>query len=268
MQSWGYFPVYEDRYTEYAPTKSGVIGMIAAALGIGRETGSEELRGKGIPTLETLSKLKFGIRVDQVGEVQEEWQTANRKEEGWSKTKIAEHRFISRRYFLHDAVFLAGLEGDSNLLQIAKSALESPMFLLGLGRRSCAPELPIVLETVDDSLFSALVHKEWQAKEWYKRTKPEALILETVYEVPFGTKGSYEVRDVPISFSQKHRTHASRFVCYDAETCKIQNDCPKTVIHKTERESIHVKVHDYHDPLSFALDAIDAIDKEEVDVYI
>ena len=53
LQSWGSESVYDNRETDYMPTKSGVTGMLAAALG----------RKRGEP-LDDLSRLRFGVRVD------------------------------------------------------------------------------------------------------------------------------------------------------------------------------------------------------------
>ena len=36
LQSWGWTPKFETRKTNREPTKSGVVGLLAAALGIGR----------------------------------------------------------------------------------------------------------------------------------------------------------------------------------------------------------------------------------------
>ena len=59
MQSWGTDDSkYETRKTGREPSKSGVIGMIAAALGYRRDE-SEILR--------VLIKLRFGVRVDREG---------------------------------------------------------------------------------------------------------------------------------------------------------------------------------------------------------
>ena len=51
LQSWGSESVYDNRETDDMPTKSGVIGMLAAALGRKRSD-----------SLEDLVKLKFGVR--------------------------------------------------------------------------------------------------------------------------------------------------------------------------------------------------------------
>lgn len=58
LQAWGVESKFDERRTLNFPTKSGVIGMVAAALGRSREE-----------SVEDLSKLKFGVRVDREGEL-------------------------------------------------------------------------------------------------------------------------------------------------------------------------------------------------------
>ena len=56
LQSWGVDSKYDIRRTQREPTKSGVIGLIASAMGRSRED-----------SLEDLASLRFGVRVDQPG---------------------------------------------------------------------------------------------------------------------------------------------------------------------------------------------------------
>ena len=58
MQSWGTDSKFDVRRTQREPSKSGVIGLIAAALGIPRQ--DQEI-------LHTLASLRLGIRVDGEG---------------------------------------------------------------------------------------------------------------------------------------------------------------------------------------------------------
>ena len=57
LQSWGSSSKFEIRTTEKMPTKSGVVGMLAAALGLGRDSNLSEL-----------NVLQFGVRADREGE--------------------------------------------------------------------------------------------------------------------------------------------------------------------------------------------------------
>ncbi|AHH16502.1 CRISPR-associated protein [Nocardia nova SH22a] len=56
LQSWGSLSRFAHRSTDLHPTKSGVIGMLAAALGLDRAD-----------PLDTLTELRFGVRADCPG---------------------------------------------------------------------------------------------------------------------------------------------------------------------------------------------------------
>ena len=58
MQSWGTDSKFDVRRTGREPSKSGVIGLVAAALGIARQDRQ---------ALQTLNDLRFGVRVDHEG---------------------------------------------------------------------------------------------------------------------------------------------------------------------------------------------------------
>ena len=59
LQAWGSSSKFIVHSTEREPTKSGVIGMIAAALGIQRNDDPQKL----VP----LTTLRFGVRADKEG---------------------------------------------------------------------------------------------------------------------------------------------------------------------------------------------------------
>ena len=58
LQAWGYDSKFETRRTGREPSKSGVIGLLAAALGRKRDESIEDLR-----------ELRFGFRVDREGQL-------------------------------------------------------------------------------------------------------------------------------------------------------------------------------------------------------
>ena len=69
MQSWGTTSRFDDRDTAKEPSKSGVLGLVAAALGIDRENWVE---------LEPLCHLCMGVRHDRPGVPKRDYQTAQR----------------------------------------------------------------------------------------------------------------------------------------------------------------------------------------------
>jgi CRISPR system Cascade subunit CasD len=128
MQSWGTQSHFTIRDTEREPSKSGVIGLLCAALGRPRSA-----------SLDDLTMLKMGVRVDGEGTVKREFQIAQNVLTAKGSTKKSVTSF---RYYLSDAAFLVGLQGDDSLLGKLQNALHKPHWALYLGRKSFVPALP------------------------------------------------------------------------------------------------------------------------------
>lgn len=133
LQSWGTTSRFDERDTQLEPSKSGVLGLICAALG----------RDRGEP-VNDLATLRMGVRVDREGVVMRDYQTVTgvMKAEG----TVRKDAVLSPRFYLSDAAFLVGLEGvDEALLARIQQALSAPVWPLSLGRKSCVPGLPVWL---------------------------------------------------------------------------------------------------------------------------
>ena len=194
MQSWGSYSRFQWRETDKEPTKSAVIGMLAAALGRRRDE-----------SIDDLVNISFGVRIDQPGRLIRDFHTA--------QTVDRKQAFISYRRYLSDAVFLVALQDTDAKLEIYQSALLSPAFPLFLGRRSCPPAQPLVLgirEGLD--LMTALQTEPWQAAEFYQRRFSDHpyIDLEVVIDAPFGSVNSYVKRDLPLTFNQTDRLYSFR----------------------------------------------------------
>jgi CRISPR system Cascade subunit CasD len=195
MQSWGVESNFEIRRTEGFPTKSGVIGMIAAALGRSRNE-----------SLDDLNKLNFGIRVDREGQIIEDFQIA--------KGKAEKDTYLTRRNYLSDAVFLVGLESEnSDFLKGIEDALKHPVYPLFLGRRSCPPTMPLLIGIRDGDLLTSLKCEPWLLEEWrqekiYDDSERQLRIIVDCN----GENGGAVIRDVPLSFSPIHRKFGWRYI--------------------------------------------------------
>ncbi|MGC4962918.1 type I-E CRISPR-associated protein Cas5/CasD [Gordonia sp. DT101] len=192
MQSWGASSRFTNRGTRTEPTKSGVLGLLAAAQGIRR---SEDI--------EHLLDLNFGVRVDQEGSLARDFQVA-RSLDGTRTMPL------SVRYYLADAVFVGAVEGDASLISALESALSRPTFPLYLGRRSCPPSRPVYLRKTTDSLRDALSSTPWQASEDRRRRQANVVTLRAFVDGMPGV-GS-QVRDVPVSFDPRRREYSWRTV--------------------------------------------------------
>jgi len=133
LQSWGVTSRFTVRDTGREPSKSGVIGLIATALGRPRNA-----------SIHDLVTLRMGVRVDREGALEVDFHTAKDVLRAGGGLKPTE---ISRRYYLADACFLVGLEsGDLDLLNQIQQALQKPVWPLFLGRKAFVPSEPVWLD--------------------------------------------------------------------------------------------------------------------------
>lgn len=198
LQSWGINSKFDYRFTEKMPTKSAVVGMLAAALGLGRDA-----------DLSMFNALKFGVRADREGEDITDFHMAHEKD-FWKKHD-SKYTHLTYRHYLSDAVFLAGFEGDEAFLREIKQAIKNPKYPLFLGRRSCVPTLPIVLKISSLQLEQAL-----------REEPPICENSDRMLRVQIETDGSggKVMQDVPLSFNPNKRIYGYRkvnefFICFD-----------------------------------------------------
>jgi CRISPR system Cascade subunit CasD len=131
MQSWGYRSRFDYRDTALEPTRSGVIGLICAAVGIAREDEKEILR---------FDSIRMGVRVDKEGRPERDYHTALDviKADGKGTDTV-----VSYRDYLADASFTVGLQSeDLQLLQNIADALQHPQWPLFLGRKAFPLAVP------------------------------------------------------------------------------------------------------------------------------
>ncbi|HET7595914.1 MAG TPA: type I-E CRISPR-associated protein Cas5/CasD, partial [Burkholderiales bacterium] len=104
--------------------------------------------------VEDLAALRMGVRADKEGVLTYDFHSAGAGEGQRGIVRAQGSGFttsISRRFFLQDAAFLVGLEGDDlNLLERLDAALRAPVHPIGLGRRSHVPSCPVAMEPSDE----------------------------------------------------------------------------------------------------------------------
>ncbi|MCW5982842.1 MAG: type I-E CRISPR-associated protein Cas5/CasD [Bryobacteraceae bacterium] len=145
LQSWGFASRFERRTTGLHPTKSGVIGLICAAMGLAKGSGEER---QILPRLAASKMMTIAIpRPAQTGPRSlsvlrlEDYHTVlgTRRASG----KMNQDAVVTRREYLLDARFAAILEGPRPILERAMAALSDPVWGVWLGRKSCIPAEPI-----------------------------------------------------------------------------------------------------------------------------
>lgn len=158
LQSWGEKSHFTDRDTARFPTRSGVVGMLAAALGRTRDA-----------PLDDLSRLSLTVRVDRPGILLTDLHTVGgglptrdtvTTAEG-KKRSGAKATLVSHRAYLADAAFTVALTAtedgpDTDTMARYADALRRPRWPYYLGRRSCPPEGPVLLARTDRPLHHLL----------------------------------------------------------------------------------------------------------------
>ena len=168
LQSYGGTASFNYRTTALHPSKSAVIGMIAAALGYRRDDSR----------INKLNQLRYAVRVDQPGTVIQDFQTVEWKKGSGSK--------LTYRDYLQDAVFMVAVgSNDSDLMSRISYSLKHPRFSLFLGRRS-NPVAGVLETDLSDSVspLETLRDKAWQASRWYQRrnSSKEDVRVEVFYK--------------------------------------------------------------------------------------
>jgi len=208
LQAWGVASRHNTRTTELAPTKSGVVGLIANAMG----------RHRADP-VDDLAALRFGVRVDRPGELIVDYHTVSGASHApgdaadqrlptadGKRLSLAASTKVTVRHYLCDAVFVVGLEGEQSKLEEVEAALRRPRRPLYLGRRSCPPTPPLVLARADGAdLLRALSEVESPAHGRNIGGLP--LIVEDAH-------AAEAWQDQPLSFHPLTRGYAARPVRY------------------------------------------------------
>lgn len=226
LQSWGSRSQFNRRATGSEPTKSGIVGLLAAACGRRRADPIEDLLG-----------LELGVRTDQPGSLLRDYHTVSdlfgralpsavAGRTGVQRpTSPAKHTYVTERFYLQDAVFTGAVGGERDLLLTLRSALLSPAFPLALGRRSCIPTQPLLLQPPSgadgsDGLWegdplSVLSQVPWQASQVHRNALRSRAQVGSRVDLPVTVDdlgGGDSRTDLPRSFDPKLRSFASRQV--------------------------------------------------------
>lgn len=222
LQAWGSKSQFNRRETDNQPTKSGVIGLLAAADG----------RIRSDPIVDLIG-LQLGVRVDQEGSLLRDYHTVSdlrgrpllaakvNKKGRQAPTSPAKYTGVTQRFYLQDAVFVAAVSGDRALLEGLAVAVQRPGFPLALGRRSCIPSQPILVapDTDDllwtDSIDAVLRAVPWQASMAHRRRlERQGRLTRTIrLAATIEDEAGEDMRsDVPASFVHADRAFTTRTV--------------------------------------------------------
>ena len=134
LQSWGESSAWDNRGTENYPTKSGILGRLACAMGLPSD--SEEI-------FRLNQETRLGIRVDRQGTAVCDFHTVQGMPRVLNAAGKPRGNIVSYRWYLQDASFLAVLEVPEPWQTRIEQALKDPRWCLYLGRKTCGPTRPV-----------------------------------------------------------------------------------------------------------------------------
>lgn len=204
LQSWGFQSRFQRRTTGLHPTKSGVIGMICAAMGLAKGSYAEK---EWLPKLVELTMTSIAIARDYPRledfhttgggyDKKTQPQFVPRKASGGP----CDNPTVSRRQYLADAKFGVILTGDRTLLEQVAAKLQDPVWGVWFGRKSCIPAAPI---------HRGLFGTEAEAQ---RALIGDASIeqLTRVQEVADFSAGTDSYNDQPVSFGREDSSSEGR----------------------------------------------------------
>jgi len=202
MQSWGFTSRFQRRNTGLHPTKSGVIGLLCAALGLEKDSPQE---ADVLPRLARLHMLCLAIpRRARNHWTGEETELNVRRLEDFhtvldtrrASGKMNTDPVVSRRQYLLDACFGVVLSGDATLLEQVAQALQNPVWGIWFGRKNCIPAAPV---------FRKLATTEAEAVAALTEGRPASAFTRISDASSFST-GTDSLVDVPLSFKERRFT--------------------------------------------------------------
>ena len=149
MQSWADTGFGQLREAGPFPSRAGVLGIVAAALGIPRAD---------VRLVDLHDAFRVHVATAREGEVRRDFHTV--------ETVPGKAPTLTRRAYHHDAHFVALVESDDgHAAETAIRALRDPVFSTFLGRRSCPPSVPLLPLPVGEAPFSSLLTSAVNARE-------------------------------------------------------------------------------------------------------
>ena len=212
LQGWGVSGKFGERPTMSFPSKSGVLGLLAAATGIDRSDDD---------WLERAAKMRFSVKAYRTGPRLSDYHTVGggyRTDKDHPRERrcvpaTAENgkpgnTALTRREYLQDTVFGVVFSCDDDLLleQIA-NGVQDPVWGIWLGRKSCIPTAPVFtgLTESEDEAWALLAKRE-EALGGQSEARSSAVVeCEPV-------RADDLIPDVPLSFAR--RTYGVRGVEY------------------------------------------------------
>jgi len=214
LASWGEIAVGATRHTASYPSKSAIVGLMAAALGIKRSDteGQHQMQQGYAIAVEVYAQgsLLRDYHTTQVPDSVGKIRYRTRRDElvlGKERIQATNGTILSTREYRSDALALVAVRALTNApydLQIVKNDLNKPKFHLYLGRKSCPLAAPLHPQIVSRQnyfeAFKAYRHKQLLPVH---TNDTEGLSNRDVYWLQLGKQRHYYWEGEPDDFSDE-----------------------------------------------------------------
>jgi CRISPR system Cascade subunit CasD len=198
LQSWGFASRFQRRTTGLYPTKSGVVGLVSAAMGLAKGSPAE---ARWLPKMSALEMTSIVIprNVPEVGgqlavlRLEDFHTVLETRRASGARNKEA---VVTRRQYLLEARFGVIFAGDRSVLARVGTALQDPVWGVWLGRKNCIPSVPVFVALCQsqDAAWKAILN----ACKLSADMPLEAFT--TVTEAKDFAEGTDSLNDQPVSF--------------------------------------------------------------------
>jgi len=237
MQSWGFSSRFQRRTTGLHPTKSGIVGLLAAAVGVDKHSPGE---AETIAALAKLHMTAITIPKPNTARFVRTDVLETRRLEDYHTVQGTRHAndkpaakpdptdtVVTYRQFLLDSRFGVILSApsswslpDSRGLAEVAAALRDPVWGIWFGRKCCIPAAPVLVSEADGTsvfgdrrrAFESLLRAEAKLRQAeLPEPLPDEFSFIRVEEVAGFATGTDTLNDQPMTFATPN-IHAPRRV--------------------------------------------------------
>lgn len=222
MQSWGASSRFTRRETEAFPTKSALVGLLAAAAGIDKHAPDEAEKLSPLSALRlTVYRLPraSGKFVQRLSDFHTVGGGYDARASAFDKMSIprkasggaSANAVITQRTYLTEARFIASFEGAADTIAAVHRQLENPVWGVWFGRKTCLPAMPLTPSLGEDFHSATRVLLD-QLRKWEQATRRSSIppdlnpIHLERWEEPAGNQtaaGDFYLHDQPVAFGKR-----------------------------------------------------------------
>lgn len=190
LQSWGAASRFQRRTTGLHPTKSGIIGMICAAMGLAKGSDEDAISELAGMKMTSIAIPRTGARTGEALSVLrlQDFHTVQGTRKASGKID-PDATVITKREYLLDARFGVVFAGPRRSLERIEAALRDPVWGIWLGRKGCIPAQPVSRGVFDSEEEALRKLVDYQSAE-----------LACVTDAASFSEGTDSWNDHPISY--------------------------------------------------------------------